>query len=110
MPNGRYLNNKTLDDAVKNGIVSEQAINDKVKRILTVTFKLGLFEHPHKENAALVNTKENRDISLQIAREGIVLLKNNGILPLNTNKIKSIAVIGPGCCYCKNGRRTEPPM
>jgi len=103
MPTGEYLNNKTLDDAVKNGIVSEQTINDKIKRILTVIFKLGLFEHQHKENAALLNTKENRDISLQIAREGIVLLKNNGILPLNTNKIKSIAVIGPNAAFARTG-------
>ena len=103
MPTGEYLNNQTLDDAVKNGTVSEQTINDKVKRILTVIFKLGLFEHPRKENAALLNTKENRDISLQIAREGIVLLKNNGILPLNTNKLKSIAVIGPNAAFARTG-------
>ena len=71
MPTGEYLNDKTLIDAVKNGVVSEQVINDKVKRILTVIFKLGLFEQPHKEDAGALNTKENRDISLQLAREGI---------------------------------------
>jgi beta-glucosidase len=40
MPNGEFLNNKTLGDAVKDGFVSEQAIDDKAKRILTVIFKL----------------------------------------------------------------------
>jgi beta-glucosidase len=103
MPTGEYLNNKTLDDAVKNGIVSEQTINDKVRRILTVIFKLGLFEHPRKEDAKLLNTKENQEISLEIAREGIVLLKNNGILPLNKNKLKSIAVIGPNAALARTG-------
>lgn len=103
MPTGEYLNNKTLSDAVKNGAVSEQTIDDKVKRILTVIFKLGLFEQPHKEDAGLVNTKENRDISLQLAREGIVLLKNDGILPLETNKLTSIAVIGPNAAAARTG-------
>lgn len=104
MPTGEYLNNKTLDDAVKNGIVSEQTINDKVKRILTVIFKLGLFEHSRIEEAKLLNTKENQETSLKIAREGIVLLKNNNnILPLNKNKLKSIAVIGPNAAVARTG-------
>ncbi len=103
MPTGEYLNNKTLSDAFKNGIVSEQTLNDKVRRILTVIFKLGLFEHPRKEDAGLLNTKENRDISLQLAREGIVLLKNDGILPLDKNKLKSIAVIGPNAAIARTG-------
>jgi beta-glucosidase len=104
MPTGDFLNNKTLNEAVKNGTVSEQAINDKVKRILTVIFKLGLFEHPSKEDAKLLNTKENKETNLKIAREGIVLLKNNNnILPLNRNKLKSIAVIGPNAAYARTG-------
>ncbi|MFZ1977619.1 MAG: glycoside hydrolase family 3 C-terminal domain-containing protein, partial [Bacteroidota bacterium] len=103
MPTGEYLNNKTLIDTVKSGGVSEQVLNDKVKRILTVIFKLGIFEQPHKENAGLLNTKENRDISLQLAREGIVLLKNDGILPLGADRLKSIAVIGPNAAAARTG-------
>jgi beta-glucosidase len=104
MPTGQYLNNSTLAEAVKSGNVSEQTINDKVKRILTVIFKLGLFEHPRIADAGLLNTKENRETSLQIAREGIVLLKNsNNILPLNKDKIKSVAVIGPNAADARTG-------
>ncbi len=104
MPTGKYLNNATLSDAVKNGTVSEKTINDKVRSILRIIIKLGLIDHPRKENPALINSKENQQIALQTAREGIVLLKNaDSILPLNKNKLKSIAVIGPNAAIARTG-------
>ncbi|MDR3627456.1 MAG: glycoside hydrolase family 3 C-terminal domain-containing protein, partial [Ignavibacteriaceae bacterium] len=104
MPTGDFLNNKTLDDAVKNGTVSEQTINDKVKRILTVMFKLGLFDHKRSEDPSLINSKENSEVNLKLAHEGMVLLKNNNnILPLNIDKLKSIAVIGPNAAFARTG-------
>jgi beta-glucosidase len=104
MPNGEFMNNKTLDDAVKNGTVSEQAINDKVKRTLSVMFRLGLFDHSRTEDSKLMNSKENQEVNSKLAHEGIVLLKNdNGILPLNKDKIKSLAVIGPNAAFARTG-------
>ncbi len=104
MPTGLYLNDSTLLKAVENGTVKESTINDKVRRILTVINKLGLFEKTHEENPKLINTKEHREVALQVAREGIVLLKNeNNILPINTKKIKSIAVIGPNAAVARTG-------
>ncbi len=104
MPTGDYLNESTLLNAVKSGEVSEQAINDKAKRILYVIFKLGLFDHPRKAEPQLLNSTQNREVALKVAREGIVLLKNeDGILPIKKDKIKSIAVIGPDAAFARTG-------
>jgi len=104
MPTGKFLNDSTLLGAVKNGEVSKQVINDKVRRILTVIFKLGLFDHPRKPEPQLLNSKQNQEVALEVASEGIVLLKNeDGILPLQKDKIKSIAVIGPNAVFARTG-------
>ena len=95
MPTGYYLNTKTLFDKIKSGELSESKLDDKVRRILRVMFTIGLFDE-YKFDSTKVNTEEHKQTVLKIAKEGIVLLKNeNSILPLNLNKIKSIAVIGP---------------
>jgi beta-glucosidase len=104
MPYGDFLNDSTLLENVKNGIVDEKIINDKVRRILSVMFKLGLFENQHEEDAQLINSSEHQQIALKAAQEGIVLLKNeNNILPLNLTNIRSIAVIGPDAAEAKTG-------
>lgn len=104
MPEGKYLNQKTLLDKVEKGIVPESKIDDKVSRILGVIFKLGLFEHQWEENPSLINTDENRKIAYETSLESIVLLKNDqNILPLHKEKIKSIAVIGPNAEVARTG-------
>lgn len=101
MPYGEYFGPKLLE-AVKEGKVSESTIDDKVRRILTVMFEAGLFDN--KKVQGSLNTKEHQQIALNIAKEGIVLLKNeNNILPINKNKISSIAVIGPNAAVCRTG-------
>ncbi len=104
MPTGFYLNDSTLLNEVKNGSIKESTIDDKVRRILTVIHKLGLFEKTHEENLKLINTKEHQRVALKVAQEGIVLLKNeNNILPISSSKIKSIAVIGPNAAVARIG-------
>ncbi len=104
MPNGQYLNKKSLMNAINDGEISEQVINDKVKRILTVMFKLGLFDHTNTANPSLINTTEHKNIAYQSALESIVLLKNDkNILPLKVNNIKSLAVIGPNAAVARTG-------
>ncbi|MDP4176409.1 MAG: glycoside hydrolase family 3 C-terminal domain-containing protein [Bacteroidota bacterium] len=104
MPDGKYLNQSTLLDAVKDGTVKEETINEKIRRILRVIFKLGLFENPGKEQPALLHSKENLKAAFEAERSAIVLLKNeNNVLPLNINKIKSIAVIGPNAAVLRTG-------
>ena len=88
-----------LRELIKEGKVSTQTLNDRVRDVLRVKFLLGLFDHPYVEDAEasakIVNSEAHRQIALRAARESLVLLKNEGsILPLSRN-IKSIAVIGP---------------
>ena len=104
MPTGKFMNRKTLLDEIKSGNIFQTIIDDKVKRILRVMFKLGLFESETKEAPALVNSEENRAIALETSRESIVLLKNDqNILPLNKDNVKSIAVIGPNANILRTG-------
>jgi len=92
---------------VKNGQLSEKVLNESVRRFLRVKFELGLFDEPYvnPENAVKINNcQEHREIALKIARESIVLLKNeNRILPLNKSEIKKIAVIGPNAAVPRMG-------
>ena len=89
----------SLEDLVANGTVNEELINDAVRRILRVKFKMGLFDDPYLyldgELKASVPYEEHRAEAREIARKSIVLLKNeNEMLPLSASA-KTIAVIGP---------------
>lgn len=87
-----YYFAKPLIEAIKKGQVEEKIVEDKVRRILRVMFKTKMFE---KRNQGSFNTPEHQITAHKIAREAIVLLKNdNGLLPLDKTKIKSIEVIG----------------
>ncbi|MEN6385832.1 MAG: glycoside hydrolase family 3 C-terminal domain-containing protein [Phycisphaerales bacterium] len=95
MPNGKFMNKENLLPAIKAGQISEAEINDKVLRILRMIIKMGFLDRPQKDETIPLDNPASAKVALQMAREGIVLLKNNeNILPLNPDKIKSIAVIG----------------
>lgn len=85
-----------LEEAVQKGLVSEERLDEAVLRVLTLKFKRGLFEHPYLEEQAEtpVFSYEKYPQSEKLAAESIVLLKNNGVLPLDQSGQK-IAVIGP---------------
>jgi beta-glucosidase len=88
-----------LRELVKEGKVSMNTLDDRVRDVLRVKFTVGLFDHPYIEDAnnskAGVNSAEHRAVALRAARESLVLLKNDkNVLPLS-KQIKSIAVIGP---------------
>lgn len=88
-----------LNEAYKQGLVSEEAITQAVERLMEVRIRLGMMkDYPSPyENISydMVECKEHVDLSVEAARRSMVLLKNNGILPLKKDKIKTIAVIGP---------------
>lgn len=88
-----------LRKAVKQGLISEEVLNQRVREVLYVKFWLGLFDEPYTKDTKaanqIVNNDEHRAVALQAARESIVLLKNDGILPLKKDSVKCIAVIGP---------------
>ena len=104
MPTGAFLNNSTLAGPLKTGELKESTIDDKVRRILGVIIKLGLFEKPNLKDEGLIGSQENRKAAFEAAKEGIVLLQNNdNILPLDFSKLKSVAVIGPNAMICRSG-------
>ena len=83
---------------VKEGKLSEERINDACRKILRAKFMLGLFENSKvnlKQIPKKINTKTHREKALETARKGIVLLKNNAVLPLKPTKGKTILVTGP---------------
>lgn len=85
-----------VKELIEQGALSEKTIDDAVRRILKVKLLLGLFENPYVDagNAKHLRLPEHRELSLEIARKSVVLLKNDGLLPLTTD-IRRIAVIGP---------------
>ncbi len=81
--------------AIANGTLSQYAVNAAVARILTQMFAFGMFDNPATGSLATsVTSAAHQQTALQTSEEGSVLLKNNGILPLNPNGTESIAVIG----------------
>ncbi|MEM9820814.1 MAG: glycoside hydrolase family 3 C-terminal domain-containing protein [Bacteroidota bacterium] len=88
---GKFFLGDTVVTLVKNGTVKESLIDDKVRRILGVMFKINKFG---ERSPGAYNTKEHQAIARKIADESIVLLKNEQILPLDKSKIKKLAVVG----------------
>ena len=76
---------KLLIESVNEGSVSEKRINDAVARILKVKFEMGLFERPYsdKELLSMVGSKEHRKIAREAVKQSLVVLKNDGVLPLS---------------------------
>lgn len=95
MPTNIYLNQQTVKKAIADKEITEKQIDEKVRRILRVMFVSGVMDGKSKQNGSL-DTPEHRQITRQTATESLVLLKNeNKLLPLDADKIRSIAVIGP---------------
>lgn len=87
-----------LVDAIDGGIIPTEVLDRAVARVLRTKFELGLFERPYVEVAGVpdeVATDGSRALALQAARESIVLLANDGVLPLVPSAPMAIAVIGP---------------
>lgn len=92
--NSRCYDN--LPKLLEEGVIDEDLINEKVTNILRVKFKLGLFDNPYVDESLAekeILSKENLEASRKVARESMVLLKNDDILPLK--KSQKVALIGP---------------
>ncbi len=86
-------------DAVKQGLLTEKEIDVSLKRLFTARFRLGMFDPPEMVPYAQtpeseIDSEPHRALALKAARESIVLLKNNGVLPLRSD-VKKIEVVGP---------------
>jgi len=103
-----------LIDQVKKGNVQEKYIDRAVKNVLRVKFKCGMFDRPYISESlfdSIANSKEHKQLALKAAHEAMVLLKNeNNILPLDSNKIKTLAVIGPNAKGIHLGGYSPVPM
>jgi beta-glucosidase len=90
-----------LTDAVEKGLLTEEDLNRSVKRLFMARFRLGMFDPPDQVPYAqipfsVIDSPEHRELALEVARQSLVLLKNeDGLLPLGRDDVKSIAVIGP---------------
>jgi beta-glucosidase len=94
LPNPDYSKFHLADSAlamVKRGEVAESFVNEKVRRILRVMFAINKFG---KKSTGKFGTEKHKSNALKVAEEGIVLLKNDKILPINTTKVKKVAIIG----------------
>ncbi|MBQ6165534.1 MAG: glycoside hydrolase family 3 C-terminal domain-containing protein [Clostridia bacterium] len=104
---------KTLCELVNEGRIEEENINESCRRVLRLKFLLGLFENPYTDETrweSVVHCEAHRDIALELARKSVTLLKNDGVLPLNTDKIKKIAVIGPSGNHQQIGNYSCVPV
>jgi beta-glucosidase len=108
----------TLTQQVRDGRVSEARIDTAVRRLLTLKFRAGLFEHPYADAdqaAAITNNAEARALALRAAQRTLILLKNDGTLPLRLPEAglpkPVIAVIGPNAAVARlGGYYGQPPV
>ena len=96
MPGPAFMNRKTLMPAIESGRVSVATIDEHVRRILRTAARFGWLDRDQTETLIPRFNQTGRQAALQAAREGIVLLKNEGaLLPLDRKKLKSVLVVGP---------------
>jgi beta-glucosidase len=96
MPSPTFMNRDALLPAIKEGKIAEATIDDKVRRILRKAIEFGFFDRPQTDIDIPSYSQEGRQVALEEARGSMVLLKNAGnLLPLDENKLTTIAVIGP---------------
>jgi beta-glucosidase len=103
-----------LPQLVSEGKVSMADVDKAVARVLRAKFQLGLFENPYvdvERAVKLTNNQGHRDLAAEAARRSIVLLKNIGnLLPLDSSKLQSIAVIGPNAAEVHLGGYSDDPQ
>ena len=88
-----------LRELVREGGIPMSVIDDRVRDVLRVKFLLGLFDEPYRKDLKAadreVNSAEHQEVALRASRESLVLLKNDGLLPLDIDSVKCISVCGP---------------
>ena len=95
MPSGAFMNTEYLLPLIESGAVKEATIDEKVRRILGTYDRFGFFVQSDLTVGLELDEAWIRELAVEVAREGMVLLKNNGILPIKREGVKRIGVIGP---------------
>ena len=103
----------TLGDQVRDGKIAQAELDQAVERVLEAKFRLGLFENPYVDPdyaQKITNSSEHQQLALKVAEKAIVLLKNDrNLLPLDLEKLKTIAVIGPNAAGVHLGGYSRDP-
>lgn len=102
----------TIVKNVKSGRIPMERIDDAVLRVLTIKFKLGLFENPYtdeKMHENVIRCEKHLSDSHEAAKKSMTLIKNNGILPLEKGKYKKIALLGPSANRQRLGGYSSVP-
>jgi beta-glucosidase len=92
-----------IPSVVEQGMLTESDVDRALSRVLNIRFRLGVYNPPEESpfahiNMSVVGSPEHVNLATEAARQGIVLLKNDrNTLPLNSDELKSIAIIGPQC-------------
>ncbi len=110
MPDGEAFAN--LPQALAAGKVTQGEIDTAVRRVLRLKFLGGLFEHPYadaRHAEKITGNSQARALALEAAKKSIVLLKNDGTLPLDAHRIRTLAVIGPNAGVARLGGYSEVP-
>ncbi|HZF17852.1 MAG TPA: glycoside hydrolase family 3 N-terminal domain-containing protein [Steroidobacteraceae bacterium] len=110
LPDGNSFAN--LPAALAQGRVTQADIDQAVRRMLRLKFLSGLFENPYadaKYAEAITGNAEARALAEEAARKAIVLLKNDGTLPLHADTLKTLAVIGPNAAVARLGGYSNVP-
>ena len=102
MPEPKVLKAKKIRPLLDSGQVTEEYIEQRIANVLRPCFEMGLFDIPHQDTSMRYKWTAHAKVARQIAREGLVLLKNDGILPLDRNTVKRIALVG------SNAEKTAP--
>lgn len=102
-----------VKEALDKGYLTEEELDKNVLRILTAKFSLGLFDEPYKNPATadeLVRCEAHRALALEAARESVVLLKNEAVLPLQKEKLRRIGVFGQSANLIPIGSNYSGPF
>lgn len=104
MPEPKFLAPEKVRPLIASGAVSQATIDTKLRRIIRLGVEMGWNTRPQYQPMSPGNYDANDGVALKVARAGITLLKNdNGMLPLDRSKIKSLAVVGPGAAEYVSG-------
>jgi beta-glucosidase len=101
-----------LPRALAQGLIEQAEIDTAVRRMLRLKFMAGLFDEPPadvKRAVALTDNAEARALALEAAHKSVVLLKNDGVLPLRADRLKTLAVIGPNAARIDLGGYSNVP-
>lgn len=104
MPKGNFLNHEAIVRLINAGIISERSIDEKCVNILRTFIRFGFLDGSAAADASLpLDNQECCDIAYKVAKEGPVMLRNEGLLPLNPRKKEKIFVLGPNADFIPFG-------